>query len=971
GVGGALARHAEATIDGIGQDRLPIVRELFRNLVTAEGTRAVREWNELLSVFSDSRSESATAVLRSLIDARLLTSDEVREEEREPTRRVEIIHESLLANWPRLVRWQTQDADAIQVREQLRHAAKTWDEHNRTDDMLWTGAAFREFASWRERYPGGLSELEETFASAMTFLATRRRRRRRIAVGAIITALLIGLSVVGVFWMQSVREARRAESANLLSRAQLQLESYPSAALAYATASLGLSDSIEAPRLALEALWKGPTAFVLRDGRSWEIEFTPDGQWLVQAMDEPPYQLTVFGADGRVTPLQDVHDDWVDLVMDSTAGRFATLDWGNNEPWCVWSAPEHRLLAQKSLSGPVVRWGAVVDSTSRRLVVVIRDGEEIRVETLGFDGEYRRLGTLPFTTRRGDDGTFSTIAVLEPASGKRLYVLRDHAVYVFEVGDTTLGPPKRLDHIEATVVNEGITVDPRGRFIAARHQDGSIRIWDLDGETSPKVISEPPGVASLRLTRDGSLLEAVNREDDEITSWVWSLEGPQPRLLRRNDLGKSGGIAGWTLDPVGRRIVSILNPDSKIRLWPLSAPEDTAPVVMQRGQGGGGARRVEVHPDGQWLASSFTHGLTLWPLTRRYPVVIDRYEDWKVPAEFGPRGEWLATSSIDSAGTVRLWQLEGDRLPAARVLGEVGPYAYGLAWFPNGGRLIVGSHSHGANVLNLDGQPPRRLPGDEGHMGVVAISPDGKLAAGASADTGGIRFWNLETMETFVGTELRSGMGTGIAVRFAADHRLLVGSELGLESLDPATGQRETLYEGRVGTDLDVTGDGSLVIFGISGVDSPSGTMSQLSRAVVFDLESRDAMTLDTHGDHITAVALDPAGNFAVTGDVDGVIRVDPLDGSDPHLLLGSPGEIFDVSVDPNGRWIASTAGNELRLWPMPDLSKPPLHTLPREKLIAKLKTLTNLRVVRDPESATGWKLTHDPFPGWETVPTW
>ena len=55
----------------------------------------------------------------------------------------------------------------------------------------------------------------------------------------------------------------------------------------------------------------------------------------------------------------------------------------------------------------------------------------------------------------------------------------------------------------------------------------------------------------------------------------------------------------------------------------------------------------------------------------------------------------------------------------------------------------------------------------------------------------------------------------------------------------------------------------------------------------------------------------------------------------------------------------------------MPDLSKPPLHTLPREELIAKLKTLTNLRVVRDSESATGWKLTHDPFPGWETVPTW
>jgi hypothetical protein len=53
------------------------------------------------------------------------------------------------------------------------------------------------------------------------------------------------------------------------------------------------------------------------------------------------------------------------------------------------------------------------------------------------------------------------------------------------------------------------------------------------------------------------------------------------------------------------------------------------------------------------------------------------------------------------------------------------------------------------------------------------------------------------------------------------------------------------------------------------------------------------------------------------------------------------------------------------------DLSKPPLHTLPRDELIAKLKTLTNLRVVRDERDPTGWTLTHDPFPGWETVPSW
>ena len=92
----------------------------------------------------------------------------------------------------------------------------------------------------------------------------------------------------------------------------------------------------------------------------------------------------------------------------------------------------------------------------------------------------------------------------------------------------------------------------------------------------------------------------------------------------------------------------------------------------------------------------------------------------------------------------------------------------------------------------------------------------------------------------------------------------------------------------------------------------------------------------------------------------------------EPHLLIGHPDAIRCLAVDPLGRWIASASfDGTVRLWPMPDLSKPPLHTLPHDELIAKLESLTNLRAVRDAESSTGWQLTHDPFPGWETVPTW
>ena len=110
-----------------------------------------------------------------LDDGRLLTTYEVEGKEGEPAHhRVEIVHESLLTAWPRLVRWRAQDEEGALLRDQLKQAAHLWDEKGRTSDLLWTGTAFREFELWRERYPGGLSELEESFGRAMVARAGQR-----------------------------------------------------------------------------------------------------------------------------------------------------------------------------------------------------------------------------------------------------------------------------------------------------------------------------------------------------------------------------------------------------------------------------------------------------------------------------------------------------------------------------------------------------------------------------------------------------------------------------------------------------------------------------------------------------------------------------------------------------------------------------------------------------------------------------
>ncbi len=141
---------------------------------------------------------------------------------------------------------------------------------------------------------------------------------------------------------------------------------------------------------------------------------------------------------------------------------------------------------------------------------------------------------------------------------------------------------------------------------------------------------------------------------------------------------------------------------------------------------------------------------------------------------------------------------------------------------------------------------------------------------------------------------------------------------------------------------------------------------------LVLGLDGRVVRRIASHGNALTAtLAVDAAGRILVTGDASGIVRVGLVSGEEPHLLLGHAGPVNRVAISPDGRWVASASGTEIRLWPTPDLSKPPLHTLPYDELMAKLRALTNLQVVEDPVAPTGYKLEIGPFPGWKDVPTW
>jgi serine/threonine protein kinase/WD40 repeat protein len=924
GVGGALAQHAEATIERIGSQRIPVVRELFRNLVTAEGTRAVREWSELLSVFDHTSvgagftpaRESAEEVLRELIDARLLTSYEVRDEDAEPIRRIEIIHESLLANWPRLVRWQTQDADAAQLRDQLRQAARTWDDQGRSDDTLWTGSAYREFAVWRERYPGGLTAVEEAFATAMTALAMRRRRRRRIAIAAAFATLIAVLAIIGGFWRRSLTEARRAEAANLLSLAQLQLEDHPTATVAYAIRSLESADSQEMRRLALEALWRGPTEFRIPTGSLYSVEFSPDGNWLLTT-ESSPREDGVAGllwpADGGAPTALETKVESGGEYRFSPDGTLMASYFDGFEELGLWSHPSGRFLRSLPVGGSFNQLFWFSDDGARLITSSeYPAGEKINVKIRSWllkGGEPDLLGWLDIPRESG--GTFAGV---DPSESHLAWI--EGRTFNLAPLEGSHAAPSLQISLEHDWNLSAAVFDDRGQQLATSDMSGTITVWSLARDRPERVRTIEAGFAnnwcSLRFNRSGTMVCA---------------------------------LGGYLVD--------------------LTAPPNTLPLRLRRPGGYGYGQVFE--PNGRWFAIGHQDAVSLWPLSHEYPHVLPMEVNDPTAFLFSPDGDWFAWKSTE--GAVGLQPLRpGSGQDSSILFQAEGAWeaATILAMAPDGSFLATGNPNGRVRVIPVDGGPSRELVGFTDALTEVVVGPESRLvAAGAGSmyrEQALARVWDLESGEVRI---LDAGDGIGISLMWFTDKVdlwVMSGSMLRRWNLN---GDRPQIAE-----EVDLSGpefsghelcafDPDLRRLLLEGPDS----------LWINDLDTLESRELTSHG-RCTWFSLQADGEIVLSIDPQGGILVGPVTGEDPHLLLGREEGFFNMSSD--GHWIAARgADNTIMLWTTPDLTKPPFHTLPREELIARLKTLTNLRVVEAPDEPSGWKLTVGPFPGWQTVPTW
>jgi hypothetical protein len=206
----AMQLHGDAAIGQLPSSREEaIARRILLDLVQlGEGrpdTRRQRSVQQLLDPRDDPREFRAT--LEVLTRERLVT---LGGRSGSPDQQVvDLAHESLIQNWPRMQRWirDIGRADLVLAR-QLRHHADEWDDHARDERLLYGGSRLTDARAYAERQRTELRPNEVAFLAASGSHERARERARYLgqtAGGAIgvgsgyLLAFGIALTVTDVF----------------------------------------------------------------------------------------------------------------------------------------------------------------------------------------------------------------------------------------------------------------------------------------------------------------------------------------------------------------------------------------------------------------------------------------------------------------------------------------------------------------------------------------------------------------------------------------------------------------------------------------------------------------------------------------------------------------------------------------------------------------------------------------------------
>lgn len=911
GVGGALARHAEDTLARMSPERQQLVREVCRQLITAEGTRAVLSRRELTQLLGD--HADAEGVLEDLIGARLLVAFEGEQGQD----RVEVVHEALLRSWPRLVAWQRQDAESARLRDQLRATARQWIARGQPQGLLWRDDALLEYRVWRSRYRGSLTDDEHRFADASLGLQVQGQRRRRLLLITAFGVLIIGLVSVLLLAHQADLDRRQAvvagERANILSAESASfanqseerlfnlyqeqgrlalLADDPLRALVYLNAVEGTKRDEPAHRFMLgrvhdtlsDQLW----AVHGHRGSVFAVRFSPDGSLLASGGEDRHIRLwnandgalkfTLKGHEKTVWQLA-FSPDGARLVSGSLDGTVRAWDvqtgalvWtaDRNERGVTWVAfsPDGKRIGTASNDAAIT----LLDAQSGALQTTWKQTDGVLSGAFSVDGKYIVTGGVHGIARLWDvasqrlvrsstqhDGPIFDVE-FSPDGERVATASNDSMVRIFS---TSPGRDLSVPERHQTVNRVRFSPDGTRLLVASEASDATLRNA-LNGERIMAIGAHESGVGDALFSPDGTLIATLSRD---ATAKLWDVRtGFRLRTL----FGHQAGLWTGEFDATGARLVTS-SFDGVIRVWDATrtvyerrlperetpfldaVPAPTAPKI------------ATIRAAGRTLPASRDALVELWSDTGRLERSqrIERMETdplaWHVA--------WRADSkALIASGGVQavVWELDKSR-PLSRFGAHNGATYHGQ-FADDGARIITAGADKTAQSWNrATGERLHTFRGHEGEVQFVDVDRDSRYLV-TSSDDHTARIWNLDTgaLQAVLRHPFDVPMNTA---RFSADGARIIAASRG----KPVLGWRI---------------DGTLV------------------------------HRFEGHADAVPSAAWSPDGVLVASGSVDGTLKIwDSTTESQLWSIQANTAPVTSVTFTADGNKLVTVQGTHVYIW--------------------------------------------------------
>jgi DNA-binding SARP family transcriptional activator/WD40 repeat protein len=677
GVHGAVARLAERAYQRLDRERRELARRVLLRLAgQGEGDAVVRRRVRLAELDAD-RDERVAEILAVLATDRLVTIG---------AGEVEVAHEALLREWPRLRGWLEDDAEGRRLHRRLGAAAREWDAAGRDAGDLYRGGRLASALDWSASHPVELNASERAFLAASRAAGERSTRRLRAVLGGVAALLL--LAVIAGLVALDQRSKARAEAVVADAQrlgAQALSEDRLDRALLLARQGVALHDSPQTRSNLLATLLRSPAAIgVLRGGdRVTSLDLSPDGRTLAVMDDDatlrfidtrarrPVSRRRIALGAARVIGSSDpgfASRAFGSVVEFSDDGSLLAVG-GGQQP-VVMDARTHRVLAR--LITYTLAYRLRFSPDGRTVFAAIGGPRQGSTSVQRFAARTgRALGPERYVSR----GPALVSLMLTPDGQRLVTSSEDSPTVIRDAG--TLRPLKRLPFHAAQAA-----LSPNGRTMLVGGGVGSVR------------------TASGR--HDGAVVRAIFSVDgrtavtagEDNRAIVWNVE----RATAHETLeGHAGQITGLALSRDSKTLYTAAL-DGTVLIWDLGDTRGLGRAFDLRG-----ASQLEVPP----RAAS-------------HPAPSDPIVSYAMR----PDGRVLAAGHAD--GTVTLLDTRTLRAISTFRVVPHGPVR-GIAYAPRGRLVVGGNDGFLAQVEPGSGRLVGRLPGYQGTVLTPSLSADGRL----------------------------------------------------------------------------------------------------------------------------------------------------------------------------------------------------------------------------------------------------